>query len=300
MAPGDSRFPSHGCGTLSFMNTVTISAAVSAIVTAVVGTIMNWGGGVVNWLRKTIPPNHAPMNQGAGYSNNRVGSVNNELRMLVCCAPNRSLRRKNINPDAAIRFAHTNFPKSFPPEPAYSSPGTGVRFDLPEQNDSAEGYAWVHSSGRLDLCLPVPTNSTDPHGVTLDLVDLTKPVLIMLRAVDHGSYDDVFGRRLPLIPRKFDFAIVVSTTISLGTQGQVSWKDVVFPGRRPPRAGTQQQAHCPSSGYATEQLRSWRMRRPSRELLCLFLTDFLEQNGFHDVGDAIDDTLRQLGPEMAR
>jgi hypothetical protein len=43
------------------MNTVTVSAAVSAIVTVLAGTMVNWGERIVSWLRQTVPPDHAPI-----------------------------------------------------------------------------------------------------------------------------------------------------------------------------------------------------------------------------------------------
>ena len=70
----------------------------------------------------------------------------------------------------------------------------------------------------------------------------------------------------------------------------VPWSDLEFPGRRPKRAGAGQYPFCPPGGYASSRLRGWNPRRPVSELLALFLDDFLKQNGYHAIGDAVTDT----------
>jgi hypothetical protein len=50
---------------------------------------------------------------------------------------------------------------------------------------------------------------------------------------------------------------------------------------------------APESG-----LRNWNPRRPVSELLARFLDDFLKQNGYHAIGDAVADTIEATaGPE---
>ena len=48
---------------------------------------------------------------------------------------------------------------------------------------------------------------------------------------------------------------------------------------------------APPGGYASSRLRGWNPRRPVSELLALFLDDFLKQNGYHAIGDAVADTI---------
>jgi hypothetical protein len=45
-------------------------------------------------------------------------------------------------------------------------------------------------------------------------------------------------------------------------------------------------------------LRNWRPKRAQADLVRVFLRDFLYQNGYHDCDDAIEDTVRALGPGL--
>ena len=76
-----------------------------------------------------------------------------------------------------------------------------------------------------------------------------------------------------------------------GDGATVPWDDLEFPGRRPQRAGASQYPSCPPTGYASARLRNWSPRRPIAELLAAFLDDFLKQNGYHAVDQAIADTI---------
>lgn len=279
------------------VNTITISAAVSAIVTVLVGTLLNWGERVVSWTRRTIPPDHAPLASGGGWAATRVGSSGDQVRVLVCCAPNRSVRKTAISPDKAVNFVRTQFPGLFPDEPVFSMPPLGVQFESADRGVQ-QSYAWVHASGRIDLCLPVPTATADPEHVTLDVLTLLDPLSMMLRAVKSAAYDEIFGVRPPGFPRRFDWGIAVSTTVTILNRGSISgnvpWQELIFPGRTPPRAGTRQQPFCPIEGYAAHDLRNYNIHRRETDLMHAFLRDFLQQNGFHDVEPAIADTLQSF------
>lgn len=277
------------------MNTVAISAAVSAIVTVLVGTLLNWGERVATYVRTRVVPDHAPLAVGSGWST-QAASATERVRVLVCCAPNRSLRSRDVDPDEAVEFVREQLPGLFLDEPVFSMPPHGVRFEA--SGGVENGYAWVDASGRIDLCVNVPTEPPDPGPITIALTDLVEPVLTVLHAVRSISYDRTFGRRLPGFRRRFDWAIAVSPTINVPDRGGVSWNDIRFPGRRPPRAGTKQQAYCPPAGYAATELRSWRVQRSAEVLVRLYIRDLLQQNGFHSVEDAIDDAIEALRPSL--
>lgn len=274
------------------MNTVTVSAAVSAVITVVVGSLLNWGERVVSFLRRRIPPNHRPLGDGGGWGAGRASSATDQIRVLVCCAPNRSLRQRDVNPDQAVDFVRHQFVGLFPPEPVFSMPPHGVRFH--RAGGVEDGYAWVHASGRIELCLTVPTSPADPGPIAFALDDVIRPVLLVRDAMVSGAYERTFGRRMPLLRRRFDWAIAVSSTVNVASGGAVSWQEVVFAGTRPPRAGTNQQAFCPLGGYASADLRNWPARKAPEQLVRVFLRDFLQQNGFHGVGPAVEDALGRL------
>lgn len=59
----------------------------------------------------------------------------------------------------------------------------------------------------------------------------------------------------------------------------------------PGHTGASQYPFCPPAGYASSRLHNWNPRRPVSELLALFLDDFLKQNGYHAIGDAVADTI---------
>jgi hypothetical protein len=70
----------------------------------------------------------------------------------------------------------------------------------------------------------------------------------------------------------------------------MEWDDIAFPWPPSPRAGSRQRTFCPAGGYAAAKLRDWKARSSVADLLTAFLEDFLKQNGYHDVADAVTDT----------
>src|SRR5438552_1084543 len=116
------EFLSHLDIIMVSMNTVTVSAGVSAVVTVLVGTLLNWGERIVTFLRRRLPPNHAPLASGGGWLATQTSSATDQVRVLACCAPNRSLRRHEVSPDAAVAFVRKQFRGLFPDEPVFSMP----------------------------------------------------------------------------------------------------------------------------------------------------------------------------------
>lgn len=274
------------------MNTVAISAAVSAVVTVVVGTLVAWGERVYSGIRRAVLPDHQAILSGGVSASSVATSSTDQVRVLVAVAPNRSLRRKTIVPDDAIRFVAGNFGDQFPREPVQSMPTYGVRFEAGEgiQPD----IAWVRATGRVELSVAIPTTAADPGPISVSIVDVLRPILAIRSAVQSPAYVRTYGRRLPGFRRRFDWIIAVSQTVQVPGMGGQSWEQLMLPGAVPPRAGTRQQASCPADGYATRRLRSWGMGRPRSELIRVFLRAFLYENGYHDVDAAIEDVIRAV------
>ena len=150
--------------------------------------------------------------------------------------------------------------------------------------------------------MTIPTTPADPGPIAISVLDIVHVVLRVLDAVRSPAYDTTFGARVAGFPRRFDSAIAVSPTIlGPGGTGSPFWQQLDFPGASPPRVGSEQQAFCPPSGYAAQALRNWSVRRPASDLLRVFLRDFLYQNGYHNIDEAVDDTLQALDfdPDVA-
>src|SRR5205807_6503907 len=103
---------------------------------------------------------HRPLASGNGWLATQAASGTEDVRILVCCAPNRSLRRRELDPDKAVVFVRDQFSELFPDEPVFSMPPYGVRFE--SSGGPEHDYAWVHASGRIDLSLSVPTTPAEP------------------------------------------------------------------------------------------------------------------------------------------
>jgi hypothetical protein len=241
------------------------------------------------WRRSR--PDHRAIHQQPAWGLGHVGTTGlPSVRFIAACAPSRSLRDAEIDPDAAIRYVRDRFPGIFPNQPAYSSPREGVRFDLTDGTRS-DGYAWVWATGRVDLCLGIePAPATDGQ-IVLPILDILRPLALLASAVASPAYTDIFGKPRFFLRRRFDWFIGVGGELTRSDHGTVSWDDLSFPGRRPERAGTRQHPFCPPTGFARDQLTNWNPRRPVTDLLAAFLNDYLKTNGYHHVDNAITDTL---------
>lgn len=270
---------------MSALQTAAISTAVSAIVTVVVGTLVQWGARIAAAVRSRLIPDHLPLTDGGGYLATRIGSSVDQVRVLVCCAPNRSRRMREVNPDQAVALVRAAFGRWVGVQPVYSSPRLGVRFVAPQ--GESYGYAWAHASGRVDLCRAIPTTVTDAGQVSISVLDILEVLDAVDAAVRRPEYEVTFGRRLLGLPRRVDWAIAVSSTISTANLGSISWHQLRFPGAVPARAGTDQSAFEPAEGFAREALRNWSLRNTRAELYREFLRDFLYVNGYHNVDEPI-------------
>ena len=230
---------------------------------------------VVASLWRRSKPDHRALHQPPAWGLGHVGTTGRpSVRFIAVCAPSRSLRRAELDPDAAICFVRDRFPGIFPSQPAYSSPRTGVRFDLVDETRS-DGYAWVWVTGRVDLCLSIKPGPAIDGRIVLPILDILHPIALLADAVASPAYTDVFGKPR-FFHRHFDWFIGVGGELTRPDNCTVSWDDLAFPGRRPERAGTSQHPFCPPTGFAQDQLTNWNPRRPVTDLLAAFLNDFLQ------------------------
>ncbi len=242
------------------------------------GALLKWGKQAFVAIRTAVTPDHKALRQAPAWGLMAVQSDGrSRIRMVIACAPTRSLRRLGFSPDAAIRLVQWQFPGQFADQPASCDVRTGVRFTAAPTGSLDDGYAYVWVTGRIDLSTYIHLEPTAGRYVVAILAIL-EPIAQVAEATASPGYNEVFGSlRWPL-----------------------PWDDLDFPGRRPQRAGTQQYPYCPPGGFARERLRSWNPRRPIRELLKAFLEDFLQTNGYHDIEAAVADTLAAFEASRAQ
>lgn len=201
----------------------------------------------------------------------------------------------NIDPDLAIPFIRESFPGMLPDEPAQSLPRDGIKFTVSPDGSPADGYAWAWASGRVDLSAVISLTPGQMSGTWLpSWRSRARSSCLPRRFPARPAW--VYGKTRTRLPSGFDWFIAVSTELVRPGGATVPWSDLHFPGHRPQRAGASQYPFCPPTGYASARLRNRNPRRPISELLAVFLDDFLKQNGYHAVGDAIADTVQAAAP----
>lgn len=272
---------------------VVLTTAVSAAVAAVVSALFKWGGQLAVRFRAWFRPDHAPLGAGEWPLYTSFDD-RPKIRVLVACAPTRSVRKQEVDPDLAIGFACRRFGTHLAPEPTFSRPQTGVKFqEAGQATDMA--YLWIWAVGRVDYSTFVETIPTESGGQALPLVEVVEPVVTVARAMASREYRRLFPRRWAELPRRFDWFIAVGThTKNDGDEAAKPWTELAFPGTSPPRAAGEQDPFCPPQGYATEALRSWRFRGSVDELVAVFADSFLKQNGYNRCGPAIADVTRAV------
>ena len=256
--------------------TVEVSAAVSAVVTAVVGSLLNWGARLVAWLRQTLPPDHTAIHTGSLSAITSVAEGRERVGILIAAAPSRRLRQSELDPDRAIALVHRFFGHLVGESPEFSTPRAGVRFVVNEQLEPAvptmTRRVTVNPSGRVDLLVyaPVQPNPTNPDKFDLPLEELAAPILTVLACCLSKDYHQVMGGHRH---QRFDWHFALSNALRDSSRMQRQWQ-VRFPGRTPSKSGEQLPA-SPSEGFAARELRGWRMHRSWDDLIRTALAGFL-------------------------
>jgi len=270
-------------------NSVIVTTAISTAVATIVSSIFRWGGSGFRRLRAWFAPDHRALH-GGDWALVSTFTGTRRFRVFVACAPSRSPRQSELDPDAAIDFVRSEFSEYAALEPRRSLPQSGIKFEA-GSSDLEQPYLWVWRCGRVDYSTMVEAHATGDGLVALDLVEIVQPIMTMANAVKSAAYRKTFPTRFRR--RAFDWFIAVSPEVTRADHGGQHWSDLIFPGRRPPRAGDQLPI-CPPGGFAADDLRSWRAGA-DRPLMTAFLNSFLKQNGFHACGPAIEDVCRAIG-----
>jgi hypothetical protein len=268
-----------------------VIGVLGVLAVAATGALLKWGDQAFAAIRAAVTPDHRALYGAPAWGLMAVQSDGpSRIRLVIACAPSRSLRWTSFSPDAAIRFIHRQFPSQFPIQPALSDVRTGVKFTVSPTGSTEDGYAWVWITGRADLSTYIRLEPTDGRYI-VPVAAILEPIAEMAEAIASPAYREVFSSRGRMVARRFDWFIGVAGEVLRGDGCIVPWDDLDFPGRRPQRAGAQQYPYCPPGGFARDRLRGWNPHRPIRDLLEAFLEDFLQTNGYHDIKAAITDTL---------
>jgi hypothetical protein len=275
------------------MLAIIIAAVLGAAVGALTAASLKWGRSAFAVVMARIRRDHRTLHGRREWMLPQSVSAGAQcsVRVLVACAPSRSIRESSIDPDRAIPFIRESFPGMFPDEPSLSLPHEGVKFTVSNDDGPSDGYAWAWASGRVDLAVDVQLNGELGQRFVIPVLDVLRPIALMADAVSGPGYARVYGKTRSRLPRRFDWFIAVSMNFLRPDAGTVEWDDIAFPGRRPPRAGSGQRTFCPVGGYAAAKLRGWKAGSSVTDLLAVFLEDFLKQNGYHDVAEAVTDTV---------
>lgn len=233
---------------------------------------------------------HQPINYGCWGVHMPPDGGPEGVRVLIICAPSRTITEARFDPAAAVRFVKSHFAQEFPGPPAHSS-SEGVRFDRTEEPGS--DYVWINASGRLDLSLSVPTQKTEAAKLTLEVRELLRPIAQLADAVRDPAYWRIFGLKTPPRQARFDWRIGPSIDNRVPDMNyRIAWDDLSFPGRMPASRSAGQRPFCPIFGFASDKLTSRGADEPVEELLRAFLTSFLTDHGYLGIEDAIDDVVK--------
>jgi hypothetical protein len=275
------------------MLAIIIAAVLGAAVGALTTASLKWGRTTLAVAKARLQRDHRSLHGGGNWMLPQSVSSGQpcSVRLLIACAPSRSIRKSDLDPDRAIPFIRQSFPDMFLEEPSLSLPQQGVKFTVASGGSPSDGFAWAWANGRVDLAVDSQLDCGPDQRFAIPVVDVLRPIAMMAAAVSGPGYSKVYGKTRTHLLRRFDWFIGVSMTYTHPGAYTIAWDDITFPGRRPPRAGSGQGAYCPPGGYAAAKLRNWKAGSPVENLLAIFLEDFLKQNGYHDVGDAITDTV---------
>lgn len=272
---------------------IIVAAIVGTAVGALTTASLKWGRTALAVAEARLRRDHRSLHGGGNWMLPQSVSSGQpcSVRLLIACAPSRAIRKSDIDPDHAIPFIRDSFPAMFLEEPSLSLPQQGVKFTVASSGSPSDGFAWAWANGRVDLAVDIQLGCGPDQRFTIPVVEVLRPIAMMAAAVSGPRYAKVYGKTRTRLPRRFDWFIGVSMTYMHPGAYTIAWDDITFPGRRPPRAGSGQVTYCPPGGYAAAKLRNWKAGSSIGELLAIFLEDFLKQNGYHDIGDAITDTI---------
>src|ERR1035438_5106634 len=228
------------------MLTIIIAAVLGAAAGALTTASVKWGRSGLAVIMARIRRDHRTLYGGRAWGLPQSVSAGAQcsVRVLVACAPSRSIHESSIDPDRAVPFILASFPGMFPDEPSLSLPHEGVKFTVSNDGGPSDGYAWAWANGRVDLAVDVQLDGELGQRWVIPALDVLYPIALMASAVSGPGYAKVYGKTRSRLPRRFDWFIAVSMNFLRPDACTMEWDDIAFPGRRPPRAGSGQRTFC--------------------------------------------------------
>lgn len=215
-----------------------------------------------------------------------------DARLVVACAPSRSLGPTALTPAAAAEFGRQQL--GFGGEVVHSSVDDGVRLEpAPASGAGIRDHAWVCTNGKLQVSITIPIAIDSSTGRrTLAVRDLLEPLARIATAAASAEFRGLHGLPARAARMKTDWRVGVSM-YSRAADGTSlpSWQDLVFPGSLPSRLVADRQPFCPPVGYATGKLQNWPLNRSVAGLLQTFLSSFLADNGYDRYEAAVLDAV---------
>lgn len=272
--------------------TNVIIGVLGAVAVAIAGSVLQWWQRIWRLLVSRTRDNHRAL--AGGWPLNPTMSSDGRIRVLCAVAPSRGMKDRPVDPDRAVAFVRACFQDEFPEAPAFSLPSSGVRFE--KSLGTHDGYLWIWTTGRIDYDGYVEPIEVEGRYF-VDISEVVRRATRLARAINTELYQAIF--RWPRMHRRrTDWYVGFSE--SMVKEGiTVSWSDLAVTGRMPKRASASQQAYCPMGGYASQQLRSWPIRRPLDEFVRTLLTDVFAQNGYYEAHGAVDDLVASLSRDTS-
>lgn len=271
---------------------------VSGLTTALVGSAIKWGGTLLAKARSRLPDDHTALLRG-GAGINAVSSFQGLIPIFVACAPSRHLRKSGFDPDLANEIVEAQFLGMYPDGPDFSTPVQGSRYQV--NTDDQLHYmlrrTWICPDGRVDLYITVdPTPLEGATEVGLPILEVLRPLLLLLFLIQSGNYDRLFKRPRHCLRRRFDWFFAVSGDVQMTDSQRAFWIPQ-FPGRSA-RRPVSQPSFCPSEGFGFRELRGWSTRKSWEDFSRIALRSLLQYNGYHDNDGAIDDVIIEAGKKL--
>lgn len=218
--------------------------------------------------------------------------------VYAAVAPSRSCQRPFDDQATrrAISFSARAAPDTFGDQPQVSD-GSVCQFYCEADDGARERILVVHQCGTVELLWSIalePTNNG--AGPVLPAVEVIRPLLVLADAVETEEYARL--SRLYRWNHRFgkvdwDFAMACRTS---GGNGQLTWSEIVVAGGSPPRAAGHSGGSFPLNGIGR-----WSVRRSQgREVVGQFLQQFLIANGYHELGNTVEQTLNAAKPTPHR
>jgi hypothetical protein len=165
-----------------------VIGVLGVLAVAATGALLKWGNQAFAAIRGAVSPDHNALYRTPAWGLMAVQSGGpSRIRLVIACAPNRSLRRASFSPDAAIRFIHRQFPGQFPEQPASSDVRIGVKFTVSPTGSTEDGYAWAWVTGRIDLSTYIHLKPADGRYI-VPITAILEAIAQMAEAVASSAY----------------------------------------------------------------------------------------------------------------